>query len=98
MENLLMFLSPQAALVRNALVAGTNGALTLVILLIAPLGLAAVLMNTLLVVAASFTTACFSDRIILFLQRHNPNPSLGLRVPPVSGDRLGRRRGDQEPR
>lgn len=78
-----MFLSPQTARVRNALVAGTNGAITLVILLIAPLGLAAVLINTLLVVAASFATASFSDRLILFLQRSNPNLRMDLRVPPA---------------
>ena len=35
-----MVISQRAALIRNILVAGTNGAITLVILLIAPLGLA----------------------------------------------------------
>ncbi len=93
-----MFLSPQTALVRNALVAGTNGAITLVILLIAPLGLAAVWINTLLVVAASFATASFSDRLILFLQRSHSSQPLDLSVPPTPGDRLGRRPGNQGPR
>jgi hypothetical protein len=35
-----MFISPRAAAVRNALVAVANGSITLIILLIAPLGLA----------------------------------------------------------
>jgi hypothetical protein len=55
-------------MVRNALVAGTNGAMTLVILLIAPLGLAAVILNTLLVTAATYITGYLSDRTIAYLQ------------------------------
>jgi hypothetical protein len=56
-------------MVRNVLLAGTNGAITLVILLIAPLGLAAVIINTLLVTAATFITGYVSDWVIVFLQR-----------------------------
>jgi hypothetical protein len=42
-----MHLSKKAAFVRNAIAAGTNGAITLIILLIAPLGIVAVVVNTL---------------------------------------------------
>jgi Na+/serine symporter len=44
-----MYISPRAAKVRNVLVSAANGSITLIILLIAPLGLAAVIINTLLV-------------------------------------------------
>ena len=77
-----MVMSQRAALIRNVLVSGTNGAITLVILLIAPLGLAAVWINTLLVVAASFGTATLSDRVILFLQQGNANNRINLNVQP----------------
>ena len=63
-----MILTPRSAFIRNILVSGTNGAVTLVILLIAPLGLAAVLINTVLVVIATFITAQTADQIIRFLQ------------------------------
>lgn len=59
----------RTAFVRNLTVASLNGALTLIILLIAPLGLAAVLFNTILVTLASFATAAATDRVITFLQR-----------------------------
>ena len=58
----------RAALVRNILVAGTNGTITLIILLIAPLGLAAVIMNTALVTVASFLSGQAADRVVGFLQ------------------------------
>jgi hypothetical protein len=48
--------------VRNLLAALVNGAITLTILLIAPLGLAAVITNTLLVMAGTF----FSEEITFF--------------------------------
>lgn len=63
-----MYLSPRSSQVRNIVVAIVNGSITLVILLIAPLGLAAVIVNTLLVAFASYGTATFADRIILYLQ------------------------------
>jgi hypothetical protein len=63
-----MMMTAQGMLVRNLALAIVNGAITLIILLIAPLGLAAVMINTLLVTLATFVTATASDRIILFLQ------------------------------
>lgn len=63
-----MYISHRAALVRNLGVAIFNGSITLIILLIAPLGLAAVIVNTLLVTLASFINAAASDKIVVFLQ------------------------------
>jgi hypothetical protein len=63
-----MYISHRAALVRNLGVAICNGAITLIILLIAPLGLTAVIINTLLVTLASFVNAAAGDRIVRFLQ------------------------------
>ncbi|MGF1496124.1 MAG: CRISPR-associated protein Csx18 [Elainellaceae cyanobacterium] len=62
-----MYLTPRAAFVRNLSVAIVNGAVTYILLIIAPLGLMAVFINTILVAIASFATASASDRIILFL-------------------------------
>ncbi|NJK77192.1 MAG: hypothetical protein HC942_28665, partial [Microcoleus sp. SU_5_6] len=47
-----MYITNRASTVRNFSIALVNGALTLVILLIAPLGWAAVISNTFLVTAA----------------------------------------------
>lgn len=63
-----MYISHRAALVKNLSVALLNGGITLIILLIAPLGLAAVIINTLLVTLASFINATAGDNIVLFLQ------------------------------
>jgi hypothetical protein len=63
-----MYFSSRSAFVRNVAVAMINGAVTLVILLIAPLGLAAVIINTLLVVMGSFITATVADQVVKFLQ------------------------------
>lgn len=63
-----MYISPRGALVRNLGVAIANGAITLIILLIAPLGLTAVIINTLLVTLASFVNATAGDSIVNFLQ------------------------------
>lgn len=51
-------------MLRHGLVAGANGAVTLVILLIAPLGLAAVIVNTVLVVLTSFFVGRAVDRVL----------------------------------
>ncbi|MEH1852411.1 MAG: CRISPR-associated protein Csx18 [Nostoc sp.] len=61
-------MSSRAALVRNLGVALLNGAITLIILLIAPLGLAAVIINTILVTVASFVNATAGDAVVKFLQ------------------------------
>ncbi|GAB4335137.1 MAG: hypothetical protein OHK0047_24190 [Leptolyngbyaceae cyanobacterium] len=63
-----MYLTARSAQVRNLAVAAVNGAITLVILLIAPLGLAAVVINTLLVTVATYATATIADRIVRYLQ------------------------------
>jgi len=63
-----MYLSSRSALVRNLAVATVNGGVTLVILLIAPLGLTAVIINTLLIVLGSFITASVADQVVKFLQ------------------------------
>lgn len=62
-----MYLSSRAALVRNLSVSVVNGSITLVILLIAPLGLAAVIMNTALVTIASYITATAADGVVRYL-------------------------------
>jgi hypothetical protein len=66
----MIVFSPRAALVRNVIVSGTSGAFTLIILLIAPLGLVAVIINTALVTAACFFTNSMADRVVIYL-----NPS-----------------------
>jgi len=88
-----MILTPRTALVRNVLVSGTNGAITLVILLIAPLGLAAVIINTVLVTVATFATSQAADRVIRFLQeRQTLQGSTEIEVlPDAETDRLQRR-------
>ncbi|BAZ87409.1 CRISPR-associated protein Csx18 [Dolichospermum compactum] len=63
-----MYISNRAALVRNLAVAFLNGTITLIILLIAPLGLAAVIINTILVTIATFTNATAGDSVVRFLQ------------------------------
>ncbi len=63
-----MYISSRAALIRNLGVALLNGAITLIILLIAPLGLTAVIINTMLVTAASLVNAIAGDTVVKFLQ------------------------------
>lgn len=67
-----MFVSKRAAQVRNLAVALVNGAVTLVILLIAPLGLMAVITNTALVVIVTYLTATIGDRLLRYLQADTP--------------------------
>jgi hypothetical protein len=57
-----------------------NGAITLIVLLIAPLGLAAVIINTLLIAAATFVAGEISDRIIRYLCRNSLFPARGLKL------------------
>lgn len=63
-----MYLNQRSQLVRNSILAIVNGGITLMILLIAPLGLAAVIINTILITLSTFVTATASDRIIKYLQ------------------------------
>ncbi len=76
-----MYLSSRALQVRNASIAGINGTLTLVILLIAPLGLAAVIINTVLVTIATYLTGTVVDRVTLSIQRDRIPPYPGLDRP-----------------
>lgn len=73
-EDQQMFLSPRVALVRNVAVAVFNGAIALIILLIAPMGLAGVITNTTMITVASFLNATACDRIVLFLQASTQPP------------------------
>jgi hypothetical protein len=63
-----MYISPRTAGVRNTLVSIGTGGITLIVLLIAPLGLAAVIINTLLVTFATFIISNVADRVILWLE------------------------------
>jgi hypothetical protein len=63
-----MYFSNRSLQVRNVSLAIVNGSITLIILLIAPLGIVAVLINTALVAAATYATAIVGDRVILYLQ------------------------------
>ncbi|MCY7367395.1 MAG: CRISPR-associated protein Csx18 [Chamaesiphon sp.] len=63
-----MYINQRSQLVRNVALAAANGSITLIILLIAPLGLAAVIINTILITLSTFVTATASDRIIKYLQ------------------------------
>lgn len=78
----MMYISPEAAQLRNRLVAAITGSLTLIILLIAPLGLAAVIVNTLLVTVTTYGVSQTADRMILRLQgktTKTPDKSLSRR-------------------
>lgn len=70
-----MYISHRMTIVRNSAIAMINGSITLIILLIAPLGLAAVIGNTFLVTVASFFTATFADQVIWYLQPSRRNTS-----------------------
>jgi hypothetical protein len=62
-----MYLSQKAAFVRNAIAAGTNGAITLIILLIAPLGIVAVIVNTVLITLSTFFVCSVADMVVVWL-------------------------------
>jgi hypothetical protein len=65
----MYYLTPKEARVRNISVSIANGAISLIILLIAPLGLLAVIVNTLLVIVSTYAVTTIGDRIIVYLQR-----------------------------
>ncbi|KJH70755.1 CRISPR-associated protein Csx18 [Aliterella atlantica] len=64
-----MYISPRATLVRNVSVSLINGTVTLIILLIAPLGLMAVIINTVLIALATYIVSVGADRVTAYLQR-----------------------------
>ncbi|MEA5421100.1 CRISPR-associated protein Csx18 [Spirulina sp. CCNP1310] len=81
-----MTLSTRGALVRNGVVAGVNGAITLTLLLIAPLGLAAVITNTALITASTFVVGIAADGVVRWL---SPLSRPGY-IPPQSQSDLER--------
>lgn len=70
-----MHLNSRATFVKNVSVAVVNGTVTLIILLIAPLGLAAVIVNTLLVALSTFMVGMAGDWIVVWLIAGARNPS-----------------------
>ena len=73
----MYFLTDKVARVRNISVSVANGIISLVILLIAPMGLFAVIVNTLLIVAATYGCLTVSDRVLVYLLRDERRDSLG---------------------
>lgn len=71
-----MYLSNRAMFTRNVAAAIANGSITLVILLIAPLGLAAVMINTLLVTASTFLVCGVMDGVTVWLLKASNPPHL----------------------
>lgn len=63
-----MYISRRSATVRNVSISTVNGGITLVILLIAPLGLAAVIINTILATVTTYIVASAADRVVLWLE------------------------------
>jgi hypothetical protein len=63
-----MYISRRSATVRNVSISTVNGGITLVILLIAPLGLVAVIINTVLVAVSTYIVSSVADRVILWLE------------------------------
>ena len=68
-----MYISQSTAQKRNWAIALINGSITLIILLIAPLGLLAVIVNTILITLASYGTGVISDRVIYYLSQRQQN-------------------------
>lgn len=73
----MYFLTDKMARVRNISVSAANGIISLTILLIAPMGLFAVIVNTLLIVAATYGCLTASDRILVYLLRDERRDGLG---------------------
>ncbi|MEG4987110.1 CRISPR-associated protein Csx18 [Microcoleus sp. BR0-C5] len=71
-----MYITSRASTIRNFSLAAVNGTITLIILLIAPLGLAAVISNTFLVTVATFFASTVADQIVRYLQ-----PSRAQEIP-----------------
>jgi hypothetical protein len=63
-----MYISRRASRLRNLLVSVSTGSITLIILLIAPLGLVAVIINTALVTFTTYIVSGVADRVIAWLE------------------------------
>ncbi|MGY2837996.1 CRISPR-associated protein Csx18 [Thermostichus sp. MS-CIW-41] len=70
-----------AKVLRNLVTAVVNGSITLAILLIAPLGLAAVITNTILVAIASFFSGSLAEIVMDFLS----SPEIDVEILPERG-------------
>jgi len=70
-----------AKVLRNLVTAVVNGSITLAILLIAPLGLAAVITNTILVAIASFFSGILAEIVMDFLS----SPEIDVEILPERG-------------
>jgi hypothetical protein len=62
-----MYISNKAAFARNVATASVNGLITLIILLIAPLGLMAVIVNTILISISTFLVCSSGDKVVKWL-------------------------------
>lgn len=75
-----MYLSIRGSFIRNVAAAVVNGAITLAILLIAPLGLASVITNTALITISTFLVCTVGDLIVVWLLNAAPRPRKFPRV------------------
>jgi hypothetical protein len=98
-----LVITAKGAFIRNLATALVNGTITLILLLIAPLGLAAVIFNTILVTLSTFMVNSLGDRVVQWLlvpgndpQRFVPNTQSRVNDVPViptdSPSQLGDRR------
>ena len=71
-----MYITSRASTIRSFSLAAVNGTITLIILLVAPLGLAAVISNTFLVTVATFFASTVADQIVRYIQ-----PSRAQEIP-----------------
>lgn len=62
-----MFISQKSAFIKNITMAISNSIITLILLLIAPLGLAGVITNTIAVGFSTLMVATFFDIVVLWL-------------------------------
>jgi hypothetical protein len=62
-----LVITAKGAFIRNLATALINGTITLILLLIAPLGLAAVIFNTILVTLSTFVVNSLGDRVVQWL-------------------------------
>jgi hypothetical protein len=73
-----MYITSHASTIRNFSLAVVNGTITLIILLIAPIGLSAVIFNTFLVTVATFFASLVADQIVRYLQ---PSRAQEIQIP-----------------
>lgn len=68
-----MYLSKRAAFMRNIAASAINGIITLILLLIAPLGLASVISNTFLVALSTLIVCSICDLLVAWLSFSTPS-------------------------